>query len=51
MSAIVTAEDTWICERVQANIEAGIYEAGVLSPRHEVGVAWFQRLVAEALNK
>ena len=49
MSAIVTAEDKWICERVQTNIEAGIYEAGVLSPRHEAGVAWFQRFVAGAL--
>jgi choline monooxygenase len=48
MSGIVTAEDKWICERVQANIEAGIYEAGVLSPRHEAGVAWFQAFVAAA---
>jgi choline monooxygenase len=47
-SGIVTAEDKWICERVQANIEAGIYEAGVLSPRHEAGVAWFQAFVAAA---
>lgn len=44
-SAIVTAEDKWICEKVQENIEAGIYEAGVLSPKHEVGVAWFQKFV------
>ena len=50
MSATVTAEDKWICERVQANIEAGIYEAGVLSPRHEAGVAWFQAYVADALT-
>jgi choline monooxygenase len=49
-SAIVTGEDKWICERVQANIEAGIYEAGVLSPRHEVGVAWFQQFVAAAVT-
>jgi choline monooxygenase len=49
MSGIVTAEDKWICERVQANIEAGVYEAGVFSPRHEAGVAWFQRYVAGAL--
>lgn len=48
MSGTVTAEDKWICERVQANIEAGIYEAGVLSPKHEKGVAWFQRLVGGA---
>jgi choline monooxygenase len=47
-SGIVTSEDKWICERVQANIEAGVYEAGVLSPRHEAGVAWFQAFVAAA---
>jgi choline monooxygenase len=49
MSAIVVSEDKWICERVQANIEAGVYESGVLSPRHEQGVAWFQGLVADAV--
>lgn len=49
MSGIVTAEDKWICERVQANIEAGIYESGVLSPWHEQGVAWFQKFVAAAV--
>ncbi|NOT42246.1 MAG: Rieske 2Fe-2S domain-containing protein [Alphaproteobacteria bacterium] len=48
-SAIVTAEDKWICERVQANIDAGVYQAGVLSPKHEAGVAWFQAFVAGAL--
>lgn len=41
-SAIVTAEDKWICEKVQANIDAGIYHSGILSPKHETGVAWFQ---------
>lgn len=41
-SAIVTSEDKWICEKVQANIDAGIYDTGVLSPRHEAGVGWFQ---------
>lgn len=50
MSGTVTAEDKWICERVQANIEAGVYAAGVLSPRHEAGVAWFQRFVDEAVR-
>jgi choline monooxygenase len=48
-SGIVTAEDKRICERVQANIEAGVYEAGVLSPKHETGVAWFQNFVAGAV--
>jgi choline monooxygenase len=41
-SAIVTSEDKWICEKVQANIDAGIYDTGVLSPKHEAGVGWFQ---------
>ncbi len=50
MSGTVTAEDKWICERVQANIDAGVYEAGVLSPKHEAGVAWFQRFVADAIS-
>lgn len=38
----LTREDVWICERVQENLDAGIYSAGVLSPRHENAVAWFQ---------
>ena len=46
MSANTTAEDKWICERVQENIAAGVYDTGVLSPRHEEGVAWFQRMIA-----
>lgn len=41
-SAIVTAEDKSICEKVQINIDAGIYDQGVLSPKHEAGVGWFQ---------
>ena len=50
MSREVTAEDKWICERVQTNIAAGIYEQGALSPRHEGGVAWFQSVVGQALR-
>jgi choline monooxygenase len=50
MSGIVTDEDKWICELVQANIEAGVYQAGVLSPRHEAGVAWFQAYVADVVG-
>ena len=40
----------WICERVQTNIVAGVYEQGALSPRHEAGVAWFQGAVGQALR-
>lgn len=43
----LTAEDARICEAVQANLSAGAYDQGVLSPRHEAGVAWFQSRIAE----
>ena len=44
----VTAQDKQICEQVQRNLRTGIYRGGVLSPKHEQGVAWFQQRVAEA---
>jgi choline monooxygenase len=44
----VTLEDKIICEQVQANLSAGVYRAGVLSPKHEVGVRWFQNRIREA---
>lgn len=43
----LTAEDASICEAVQANLSAGAYDRGVLSPRHEAAVAWFQTRIAE----
>jgi choline monooxygenase len=49
-SAIVTAEDKWICEKVQANIDAGVYHTGILSAKHETGVAWFQAQFRSALE-
>jgi choline monooxygenase len=45
----LTGEDRDICEQVQRNLDAGIYDTGVLSPRHENAVAWFQARVAEAI--
>jgi choline monooxygenase len=44
----VTAQDKQVCEEVQRNLRTGIYRGGVLSPKHEQGVAWFQQRVAEA---
>ena len=44
----VTAQDRQVCEEVQRNLRTGIYRGGVLSPKHEQGVAWFQAQVAEA---
>ena len=43
----LTAEDAAICEAVQANLSAGTYDRGVLSPAHETAVAWFQSRLAE----
>src|SRR4029079_9171975 len=31
----VTAQDLQVCEEVQRNLEAGVYQGGVLSPKHE----------------
>lgn len=44
-------EDRAICEAVQRNLEAGVYVAGRLSPRHEGGVAAFQELVRNAYRR
>lgn len=48
VSDLVTAQDKQVCEEVQRNLRTGIYRGGVLSPKHENGVAWFQARVAEA---
>ena len=50
VSDLVTAQDLQVCEEVQRNLEAGIYRGGVLSPKHEAGVAWFQERIAGALG-
>ena len=42
MSNVTLDEDQAIAELVQRNLDAGIYEAGPLSPRHENALAWFQ---------
>ncbi|CAL4866400.1 Carnitine monooxygenase oxygenase subunit [Asticcacaulis sp. MM231] len=51
MSDQVTAEDKWIAEKVQENLNAGVYETGRLSPRHEMAVAAFQQWVGEFLTR
>ena len=49
MSDVVTAEDIEIAETVQANLDAGVYDVGRLSLRHEGAVAAFQGFVRKAL--
>jgi choline monooxygenase len=50
-SEITTEEDKSITEAVQRNLDAGVYTAGRLSPKHEQGVAWFQSEIARALGR
>lgn len=49
-SDLVTAQDLQVCEEVQRNLEAGVYASGLLSPKHETGVAWFHDRIARALD-
>lgn len=48
-SLVTTREDIEICEAVQRNLDAGIYQSGRLSPRHEGAVAWFQSEIRRRL--
>ncbi|MFL5296062.1 MAG: aromatic ring-hydroxylating oxygenase subunit alpha [Phenylobacterium sp.] len=48
VSERVTAQDKQVCEAVRRNLDAGIYAGGVLSPKHEQAVAWFQQRVEQA---
>jgi choline monooxygenase len=50
LSKLLLMEDAQICEAVQRNLDAGVYRRGVLSPRHEQGVASFQRMVRAATS-
>jgi choline monooxygenase len=49
-SAEITAEDIAICEAVQRNLAGGAYDVGWLSPKHEQGLAAFQRWVRDAVE-
>ena len=49
-SELVVHEDLGACEGVQANLEAGAYTDGPLSPLQEAHVARFQSLVRGALE-
>jgi len=45
----ILEEDRTICEAVQRNLTAGVFQPQVLSPRHEVGVQRVHSLVTRAL--
>jgi len=48
-SLAILEEDRAICEAVQRNLASGAARPGILSPRHEVGVALVRDLVTGAL--
>src|SRR5690242_4097469 len=50
MSDQVTAEDKWIAEKVQQNLDAGVYDTGRLSPKHETAVTAFQNWVRALID-
>jgi choline monooxygenase len=50
LSMLLMDEDRAMCEAVQRNLDAGVYDTGRLSPRHEAGVAQFQALLRAALT-
>lgn len=47
----VALEDFELCERAQRNLEAGIYGEGVLNPRKENGVLFYQGRVRECVYR
>ncbi len=46
----VVREDYQVCVETHKNYASGAYRAGPLSPRHEQGVHYFQKRVAEAIG-
>jgi choline monooxygenase len=50
-SEVTTGEDIAITEAVQRNLDAGIYDHGRLSPKHEGAVALFQKTVARVMEE
>lgn len=50
MSKEVTNEDIDICERVQSNLSAGIYQDGELSGKHESGLVYFHDMIRRTLK-
>jgi hypothetical protein len=47
----VALEDFELCEKVQEGLQAGIYGEGILNPRKENGVLFYQGRVRECVYK
>jgi hypothetical protein len=45
----VALEDFELCEKAQSNLEKGIYGEGILNPKKENGVAFYQQQVRKLI--
>jgi hypothetical protein len=45
----VALEDFELCEKAQSNLEKGIYREGILNPKKENGVAFYQQQVRKMI--
>lgn len=45
----ILAEDKWLCNATQSNLNAGVYVNGQLHPSYEQGPLYFQKLVRQAV--
>jgi len=45
----VAMEDFELCEKVQSNLEKGIYGEGILNPKKETGVAFYQQQIRKMI--
>jgi choline monooxygenase len=50
LSSLTLDQDQAICEAVQRNLDAGVYESGPLSPKHEGALGWFHDRIREAVG-
>lgn len=50
LSGITLDQDQAICEAVQRNLDAGVYESGPLSAKHEGALGWFQDRLRRAVG-
>ena len=50
LSGVTLDQDQQICEAVQRNLDAGMYQSGPLSPKHEGAVGWFHDLIRKAVG-
>ena len=50
ISNVTLDQDQAICEAVQANLDAGVYDTGPLSPKHEGALGWFHDRIRAALG-